>query len=218
MHIRKGPQKKRMIVYAFVPHALHHGRLSISKRPLASRNSDIYFTVKSMDALAELKWKGTAYRGFCNENDERPELRLDVPKDGLDIQHEPVYWDLPCGRTICCSPLQFIDMRDDELMPMDSDGAYAEIASLFGFDALGVVDGEKPEQLFANFREDVGTLADERWKQLAWKIPSSESSPCWWLVNATEPDKAQPPKLLSRSLACCGCGFFVKSRLLHYTA
>ena len=32
--------------------------------------------------------------------------------------------------------------------------------------------------------------------------PEKETVPCWWLVNATEPDKSKPPSLLCRSLAC----------------
>ena len=89
---------------------------------------------------------------------------MDVPKGGLDIQHEPVYWDLPCGRTICCSILQFRDMKEDELLPTDCDSVYAELTTYFMFDVLGTVAGDKPEQHFAEFREDLGTLADERWK------------------------------------------------------
>ena len=123
------------------------------------------------------------------------------PKAGLVIQNEPVYVDLPCGRTICCSILQFRDMKEDELLPMDSDSAYAEIGRIFLYDVLGNVSKDS-EELFAAFREDVGTLADERWKQLKWTTPTSESSPCWWLVNPTCPDKTQPPTLLSRSSAC----------------
>ena len=93
-------------------------------------------------------------------------------------------------------------MKEDEMLPTDCDSVYAEIASLFKFDVLGMVAGDKPDQPFAEFREDVGTLPDERWKQLKWTTPKSESSVCWWLVNGNDPDKTQPPKLLSRSLAC----------------
>ena len=66
---------------------------------------------------------------------------------------------------------------------------------------LGVLSGEKPEHDLAEFREDPGTLEQARWKQLSWRVPDKESSPCWWLTNASEEDRAQAPKLLSRSLA-----------------
>ena len=77
-----------------------------------------------------------------------------------------------------------------------------EIAKHFRFDILGTVAGEDPHRSFAEFREDLGTLHDERWKCLTWRQPDKESSPCWWLVNRHDDDRTQPPKLLSRSLAC----------------
>ena len=65
-------------------------------------------------------------------------------------------------------------MRPDELLPVDSVEAYAEIAGMFHFDCLGVLGqtaDEKPEQVMADFRQDPGTLADERWKSLPWCPP-----------------------------------------------
>ena len=62
--------------------------------------------------------------------------------------------------------------------------------------------GDEPEKSFAEFREDMGTLKDERWKCLTWRRPEKESTKCWWIVNPCEEDRMQPPKLLSRSLAC----------------
>ena len=37
---------------------------------------------------------------------------------------------------------------------------------------------------------------------IAWKKPQKETEACFWLVNATEPDKSKPPSLACRSLAC----------------
>ena len=68
---------------------------------------------------------------------ERPELRLEIPNGGLEIQDSPpVFWDLPCGRSVCCSIMQFRDMREDEMLPLDSTQAYIEIAGFFRFDVL----------------------------------------------------------------------------------
>ena len=70
-------------------------------------------------------------------------------------------------------------MHDDELLPIGSDEAYIEFAAQFHFDVLGVLSGEKPEHDMAEFREDPGTLEQARWKQLSWRMPDKESSPCW---------------------------------------
>ena len=48
----------------------------------------------------------------------------------------------------------------------------------------------------------------------AWVVPGAE--PLRVVVAHLGEDRLE--RKLSRSLACCGCGFFVKSRLLHYTA
>ena len=58
-------------------------------------------------------------------------------------------------------------------------------------------DAEK----WAELRSDIGTLFDERWKQLSWRKPDKESAPCWWLTNPHDEDRSHAPKLLSRSLA-----------------
>ena len=133
---------------------------------------------------------------------ERPEIIPDLPKGGVDIHDVPLYWDLPCGRNVCHSITQLCKLPDDELLPYDSDEAYMEIAKNFRFDILGTVAGEDPHKSFAEFREDLGCLHDERWKCLTWRQPDKESSPCWWLVNRHDEDRTQPPKLVSRSLAC----------------
>ena len=67
---------------------------------------------------------------------------------------------------------------------------------------LGIVAGDEPDKCLAEFREDTGTLHDERWKALTWRRPDKESCPCWWLINPCDEDRTQPPKLLSRCLAC----------------
>ena len=136
------------------------------------------------------------------DNVERPEIISgELPEGGTDIHTVPVYWNLPCGRSVCYSIFALRSVPDDELAPDDSDEVYMEIARQFRFDILGAVASEEPEKDFAEFREDIGTLHDERWKCLKWKRPDKESSPCWWLTNPHEEDRSQPLRLLSRSLA-----------------
>ena len=71
------------------------------------------------------------------------------------------------------------------------------MAREFGYNVLGTA----PEGDVADFREDLGTLQQQRWKKLDWKMPDDESKPCWWIVNRLE-DKTETPRLLSRSLLC----------------
>ena len=99
--------------------------------------------------------------------------------------------------------LQLRSLPGDEFLSSDADAdeAYLEMAKQFRFDVLGTVAGDEPDKCLAEFREDMGTLHDERWKALTWRRPDKESSPCWWLINPCDQDKSQPPKLLSRSLA-----------------
>ena len=58
------------------------------------------------------------------------------------------------------------------------------------FDILGVVAGDQPDQDFAEFREDLGTLHDERWKSLTWRRPDKDhrrvSKRCNASINNTK--------------------------------
>ena len=81
----------------------------------------------------------------------------------------PVYWVLSCCRSVCYSIYALRSVPDDELALDDSNEVYTENAREFRFSILGCVDGEEPEKDFAEFREDVGTLQDERWKCLKCK-------------------------------------------------
>ena len=77
------------------------------------------------------------------------------------------------------------------------DDAYLAVAKEFDYDVLGTAT----EDDVADFREDLGTLQQQRWKKLDWKMPDDEAKPCWWIVNRSE-DKMEAPRLLSRSLLC----------------
>ena len=200
-HITVGPRKKPHVVSISVTHALHNHRPP-PKWPHRSRNEWFHFTVDGLNAFAELKMSGTSYLGVSYENVERPEIIPDLPKGGVDIQDVPLFWNLPSGRCGSYTMFELRGLPDDEFLSHDSDAAYDEMAKQFRFDVLGVVAGDQPEKDFAEFREDLGTLQDERWKSLTCRMPDKESTPCWWVVNVCDKDRTQPPKLLSRSLAC----------------
>ena len=139
-----------------------------------------------------------SYLGVSYENVERPEIIPDLPKGGTDLQDVPLFWNFPSGQCRSFSIFQLRSLPEDEFLPYDSDEVYLEMGKQFRFDVLGVVAGDHPEKDFAEFREDVGTLHDERWKTLTWCRPDKESSPCWWLVNRTDQDRTQSPKLLKQ--------------------
>ena len=65
--------------------------------------------------------------------------------------------------------------KPDQLVPHNSKEAYREIASELHFDVLGVA----PEEQLVAFREDLGTLADQKWLAISWTLPADEASPCW---------------------------------------
>ena len=63
------------------------------------------------------------YNGICYESDQ-PEFSLHVPDGGLDCQEHPVYWTLPCGRTVSMSLAEFKDSLPDQLTPGCTDDAH----------------------------------------------------------------------------------------------
>jgi hypothetical protein len=65
--------------------------------------------------------------------------------------------------------------KPDQLLPHNSKEAYREIASELHFDVLGVA----PEEQLVAFKEDLGTLADQKWSAISWTLPADEASPCW---------------------------------------
>ena len=65
--------------------------------------------------------------------------------------------------------------KPDQRLPHNSKAAYREIASGLRFDVLGVA----PEEQLAGLNEDPGTLADQKWLAIGWKLPEDEASPCW---------------------------------------
>ena len=109
----------------------------------------------------------------------RPEIVPDLPKGGVDIQDVPLYWIFPSGRCESYTMLELRSLPGDEFLSSDADAdeAYLEMAKQFRFDVLGVVAGNEPDKALAEFREDMGTLFDERWKSLTSRRPDKESSP-----------------------------------------
>ena len=204
-HVLRGIEKHRVEVHA--NHALDRG---IPHCPLdKSAKSGFLFSIEFMDAVAERKRTGAAFEGTAESkiaalkfkgiafDSERPEIVHQLPDGGVDIQDEPVYWALPCGRCVCWTLRELANARDDDLAPTDSDEAYRAVARELGYDVLGVA----PDDVIADYRDDTGTLEQRRWTKIKWGVPEDETTPCWWIVNPCDV-ASKPPRLLSRSLVC----------------
>ena len=105
----------------------------VPNHPLeAVAHKGLTFTMRFLEEFAERRWPGTKYRGVVYENTERPEIYEQVPNDGKDIQHHPLYWSLPGGRCVCMSLRELYVARADQLHTHNSQDAYREIANEAG--------------------------------------------------------------------------------------
>ncbi len=62
----------------------------ISMNPFRSCPTGLTFDIAFFGAVGKAVREGIEYRGVAYES-ERPEIRAEVPNEGLDVQHEPVY-------------------------------------------------------------------------------------------------------------------------------
>ena len=82
----------------------HLIKLGVPFDPLTSWRSK-WFNMDSLNALANVKRPGTRFAGVCYENSERADITLEVPKSGLEIQDDQLFWNLPNG---VCTPTKRI--------------------------------------------------------------------------------------------------------------
>ena len=100
---------------------LLHQKRPVPGHPLkSSAPSHLTFSVDFMSALASnvnenIEFKGVAFDG------ERPQLMVQLPNDGIDIQDEAVHWTLPDGRCVCMSARQLADLQEDQLVADDTE-------------------------------------------------------------------------------------------------
>ena len=120
------------------------------------------FSLEFMDAFAGKKLPGMRYAGVVYDHGERPELIRQLPNDGVDIQDERVYWDLPLpgGGCICKCLLELLVAQKHELAVEED--AYRLVAAQVGFDVAGVPDSEEDSALFDDYRRngDLGLRPD----------------------------------------------------------
>ena len=162
LHVTCGAGKYPYRVSVIVNKVIHHGYAVPHQVLGKDAPTNINFSLEYTQAFAEYMYPSTVYRGISIEGD-RPEILLQVPDGGLDIQDAPVHWTLPSGRTECWSLREFMDAKPDQLAAQNSEEAYESIGREMAWDVLGTGD----EAAIASFRSDPGTLADKKWLQLA---------------------------------------------------
>jgi len=155
---------------------------TLPNNPLRSSTSlGLTFTVAFMQEVAKNMATDATYQGITYEAD-RPDIKLEVPNGGQDIQREPVYWVLPGGRCVCKSLLAFIHLPPEELGEASTLEAYEAAAEEKDFFFLGL----GPDAEVEDSREAPGSLVQRRWLDVDWRIPDNEAMPCWWIVNISD--------------------------------
>ena len=97
-------------------HNLLHHQQPVPYNPLkASTCSGLKFTAEFMEAVAKNVREGVRFMGLAFQQ-ERAQLVLQLPDDGVDIQNEPVYWMLPDGRCKSWSVRDLASAPEHELV------------------------------------------------------------------------------------------------------
>ena len=185
------------VVCCAVHDLLHHGR-RVPLNPLRHTcPSGLVLDVEFFESVAKnvhekIEFKGVAFEGDCHN------ILHQLPNDGKDVQHEPVYWTLPDGRAVCWSLLELTNKKPDELIQGNAAEAYITIATELLYEPLGML----PEDQLNEFCDHPGTLEERLWKNYSWDFPpENETMPCWWVCNLDEEDLTKETKMICRSLA-----------------
>ena len=87
-------------------HLLENGGRRVPKNPLRAPPCGLTFDVAFFAAVGANVREGIAFKGVAYES-ERPEILEQVPGDGLDVQHEPVYGAYGIVSVKRCTMLSF---------------------------------------------------------------------------------------------------------------
>ena len=82
-----------------------------------------------MQAVADNVRPGVKYHGIVYESD-RPEIVHELPNGGKDVQHEPVHWILPDGRSVVWTVAELAQAKNDELVDPGAREAYFAMGDL----------------------------------------------------------------------------------------
>ena len=145
---------------------LHDGR-RVPLNPLkATCPSGLVFDIDFFDIVAKnthekIEYQGIAFEGDCNH------ILHQLPNDGKDAQHEPVYWTLPDGRAVCWSLFELVKKKPDELIEGNAIEAYAKVAEQLLYEPVGML----PDEELNEYRDSPGTLEERLWKRYKWEFP-----------------------------------------------
>ena len=185
------------VVHATASDIIGNGK-GLPFNPLAySAPSCLKFSLAFMESVAKNVHQGVSFKGIVFEG-ERPTISLQLPHGGIDIQDEPLYWTLPDGRSEVRSVRRMAEASQDLLSFQNSEDAYKAVAKAMEYDCLGIAAEEELEP----FRLAPGTLVERLWEKIQWSCPFDETCSCWWIANASEPDKTTAVKLVAKSLTC----------------
>ncbi len=164
--------------------------------PVRLRGSPgLRYSLAFLDAFAENVLSGLTYQGVMYDG---PAMRAerDVPHGGVDVLDAKAYWLYPSGALRCMSARELQEAGAAAAAPPESEEEYEYVAASFGYLYLGgrcdVTDS----------LQEPGTMQDRRWSELAWSLPETALSPCWWLTNPKDIANSEAtPRFLNKSIA-----------------
>ena len=109
-----------------------------------------FFEMVSKSVHEKIEFKGIVYEG------ETSTILYQLPNDGRDAQHEPVYFVLPDGRAVCWTLVELVNKKPDELIQGDTLEAYEKLAKELEYEPLGML----PDDELNEFVLNPGTLED----------------------------------------------------------
>ena len=156
-------------VVCTVNNLLHHGR-RVPLNPLRSCPTNLTFSLEWMQAVADNVRAGIVYKGIAYES-ERPDLVLELPNDGIDVQRETAHWVLPDGRCVAWTVLELAEKRPDELEDPTARELYFAIGKELDCYPLGTL----PDEHLEAYREAPGTLEE----RLRLSVPPLYITKAW---------------------------------------
>ena len=92
----------------------------------------------------KIEFEGIVYAG------ETSTILYQLPNDGRDAQHEPVYFVLPDGRAVCWTLVELVNKKPDELIQGDTLEAYEKLAKELEYEPLGMLPDDELNEFVLN--------------------------------------------------------------------
>ena len=136
-----------------------------------------------------------------------------LPKDGtskVELVHEAplglkqlegdAFWLWPAGHCLRVPAKCLAAMESAELdaLATNTHDDFSYTFAMADEDMASVHLGYAENKMLEPFLRDTGTVAEERWRAIAWVEPDNHTSPCYWLTNPE--DMNERPKIVRRSL------------------